>query len=148
MYVKANGHLVHSQRISVPERSGAQLDWDVRLEPLAAGSSSTMRNLFFAVNSAALEEASRTELNQLVEFLTVNPGLRIEVSGHTDADGSAEHNQKLSEERANAVRDHLIGKGIPADRLVAKGHGASKPLAANDSDANKALNRRTDITVL
>ncbi len=148
MYVKANGHLVHSQRITVPEGSAAQLDWDVSLEPLATGSSSTMRNLFFAVNSAVLEEASRTELNQLVELLTVNPGLRIEVSGHTDADGSPEHNQKLSEERASNVREHLMAKGVAADRLVAKGHGASKPVAPNDSEANKALNRRTEITVL
>lgn len=148
MYVKANGHLVHSQRITVPGHGGVQLDWDVRMEPLAAGSNSTMRNLFFNVNSARLEEASRADLGQLVELLVENPALRLEVSGHTDADGGAEHNQRLSLERAQSVCDHLIANGIAADRLVAVGHGSSKPVAPNDSESGKALNRRTEITVL
>ena len=148
MYIKANGHLVRSERIMVPENGSVALDWDVKLELLASGSVSTMRNLFFAVNSAALEEASMVELGQLVELLQQNPALRLEVGGHTDGDGSDEHNKKLSEARAQAVRDHLMSQGISADRLVAVGHGASKPVVPNDSDEHKAMNRRTEITVL
>jgi len=148
MYIKANGHLVRSERITVPESGSASFDWDVKLELLASGSVSTMRNLFFAVNSAALEEASKAELGQLVELLQQNPALRLEVGGHTDSDGSDDHNRKLSEARAQAVRDHLVSRGISADRLVAVGHGAAKPVAPNDGDENKAMNRRTEITVL
>jgi outer membrane protein OmpA-like peptidoglycan-associated protein len=70
------------------------------------------------------------------------------VSGHTDSDGGEELNQKLSEARAQAVREHLIAQGISADRLVAVGHGASEPVAPNDTEENKARNRRTEITVL
>ena len=148
MYIKANGHLVHSERIAVPENGSANFNWDVRMELLESGSVSTMRNLFFAVNSAALEEASKAELGQLVELMQRNPALRLEVSGHTDSDGGEELNQKLSEARAQAVREHLIAQGISADRLVAVGHGASEPVAPNDTEENKARNRRTEITVL
>jgi outer membrane protein OmpA-like peptidoglycan-associated protein len=149
MYIKADGFLIRSENITVPEGSrGLSMDLDVELMPLEAGKQEVMRNLFFATASAELQPASIAELEQLKDLLVRNGSLRIQISGHTDTDGSAELNQTLSEARANAVREHLIGKGIPADRLTAVGHGASKPVAANDSDANKALNRRTEITVL
>jgi len=148
MHVKAQGHLLHSERISVPEQGVARFDWDVKMEPLAAGSRSTMRNLFFAVNSAELQSGSNAELAQISDLLQGNPSLRIEVGGHTDSDGSADHNQRLSEARAHSVREHLVKLGVPADRIEAVGHGSKKPTAPNDSDANKALNRRTEITVL
>ena len=125
-----------------------ELDLDVTLETLEAGSLATMKNLFFATGSAELQPASLAELNQLKELLQTHGSLRLEISGHTDSDGPAELNQTLSEARANAVRDHLVAQGVNGDRLVAIGHGDAKPVAANDSDSNKALNRRTEIKVL
>lgn len=149
LYIKADGHLLRSERIEVPEAGGAlQLDLDVAMEPIEAGRSAVLRNLFFDVASAALKPESLGELQQLAELLAENPALRLEISGHTDSDGAAAFNQKLSEERAGAVRERLVAMGVAAERLQAVGHGAAKPQAPNDSEANKARNRRTEITVL
>lgn len=149
MYVKANGFLVHSQTVEVPVgRSNVEMDLDVTMEPLANGSHSTMRNLFFASESAVLEEASLADIDQLHELLTRNAELRLEISGHTDSDGAAEFNAKLSKARAEAVRDRLVQRGIDGARLIGIGCGDSRPVAPNDSESNKALNRRTEVKVL
>jgi len=149
MYIKANGYLIRSENITVPvgER-GMELDLDVTLETLESGNLATMKNLFFATGSAELEHSSLAELNQLKELMQTHGSLRLEISGHTDSDGTAAINQTLSEARANSVREHLLSQGIDGQRLVAVGHGDTKPVAVNDSDANKARNRRTEIKVL
>lgn len=149
MYVKANGHLVHSEHVSVPVGSTSmETTFHIELPTLAAGGQVTLRNMFFSSGSAAIEQASLAELNQLEELLRSNPAVRIEIAGHTDNTGSPELNKALSDERASAVRDHLIKRGIDQARLVAVGHGDTRPVAPNDGPENKARNRRTDITVL
>lgn len=149
MYVKADGFVLHSENIHVPDGTkNMELALDITMEPLESGHQATMRNLFFATASAELEQTSLAELNELTELLNKNAALRLEISGHTDSDGSAAFNQKLSEDRAAAVREHLIKQGVAADRLVAIGKGDTMPVAPNDSDENKARNRRTEITVL
>jgi outer membrane protein OmpA-like peptidoglycan-associated protein len=149
MYVKANGHLVHSEHIAVPE-GGAHVSStiDISLPDLSTGGQVILRNLFFGSGSAVVDQASLSELNQLEELLVNNPGLRLEIAGHTDNTGSANLNRSLSEARAAAVRDHLVKRGIDPARLEAKGYGDTRPVAPNDTPENKALNRRTEITVL
>jgi outer membrane protein OmpA-like peptidoglycan-associated protein len=88
------------------------------------------------------------ELDKLVKLMTTNAAMRIEVGGHTDNVGGDADNQKLSEQRANAVRTFLLEHGIAAERVVAKGYGESKPVAGNDTDEGRAKNRRTEVTVL
>jgi outer membrane protein OmpA-like peptidoglycan-associated protein len=74
--------------------------------------------------------------------------MRIEISGHTDNRGSAELNQKLSENRAKAVVDYLVAKGINPSRLEYKGYGKDQPIATNDTDAGRQENRRTEFKIL
>ena len=77
-----------------------------------------------------------------------NPSVRIEVSGHTDNTGSPEYNLKLSLNRAKVVADYLIKNGMDPSRIVAKGYGEKQPVAQNDTEEGRALNRRTEFRIL
>ena len=147
MHVQANGYLLHSENIDA-RAENREMSMNVNLKSLEAGTHEVMRNIFFEREKAALDPASLGELGQLLGMLRDNPALRLEIGGHTDSDGSEAYNDELSTRRANAVVDHLVNNGIPGERLVAKGYGASQPLVPNDSDENKARNRRTEMRVL
>ncbi len=149
MHVQANGYLLHSENIMAGEAGELkEMNMNISLRSMETGTQEVMRNIFFERDQAALDPASLSELGQLLTLLRDNPTLRLEIGGHTDIDGSEEHNDELSTRRANSVVDHLVNNGIPADRLVANGYGAGQPLVPNDSDANKARNRRTELRVL
>ena len=149
MSIRANGYLFHSENIAMPEDGSAvELKVDVTMQPLETGQQVVLHNIFFDRDKAVLSPTSLAELGQLLTLLRENPKLRLEISGHTDSDGSEDHNDQLSTERAHAVLDHLVNNGITSDRLSAVGYGASKPLAPNDSAENKARNRRTEVKVL
>ena len=83
-----------------------------------------------------------------MELLEQNPALKIELGGHTDNVGRPEDNQRLSEQRAKAVYDYIVGKGVAANRLTYKGYGETQPVATNDTEEGRGENRRTEIKVL
>jgi outer membrane protein OmpA-like peptidoglycan-associated protein len=87
-------------------------------------------------------------LNQAVKVLEAYPDVKLEISGHTDNVGKAEYNLELSQKRADAVRDYLVGKGIAADRLTSVGYGMDKPITSNKTKADKAQNRRTEFQLI
>ncbi len=95
-----------------------------------------------------LKPESKVELNKLVTFLTLNKTLRIELSGHTDNVGDKKMNQLLSQNRAKSVYDYLVANGIDVKRLTYKGYGDARPKVKNDSDENRAKNRRTEFKVV
>ena len=107
-----------------------------------------LKNIFFETNEYTLLEPSKAELNKLVEFLTQNSSLKIEIGGHTDNVGSDDLNKKLSENRAKSVYEYLISAGIDKARLSYKGYGSTKPIAANNTEAGKAENRRTEFKII
>ena len=115
---------------------------------LAPGDAVVLQNIQFEYNSSALTDDSQAGIEMLVEFLKRNPELKVELAGHTDDVGSASYNQKLSADRAESVRKALISNGIDETRLTAKGYGATKPLAPNDSEEHRALNRRTEMIII
>lgn len=145
----AQGFLFHSQNYNVAtSTSGKPHELTVALSPIKAGETIALRNIFFETSSYALLPASDAEIANLEKLLKATPALRIELGGHTDDVGDDKANQLLSEQRANAVRDRLLAKGIDPARITAAGYGETKPVVPNDSDEHRALNRRTEVRVL
>jgi len=105
-------------------------------------------NVHFDFDKATLRPDSYEQLKELLEYLQRHEEIKIEIAGHTDNIGTNEHNLKLSQDRANTIRNYLIGKGIKAIRLTAKGYGASEPVADNSTEEGRQLNRRTEVKIL
>ncbi len=101
----------------------------------------------FKAGSAELVPSSLKTLDAAIAGLKRNPKAKVEVQGHTSSEGGEEYNQKLSEDRANAVRDYMIRRGIAEARLTARGYGFSVPKADNDSEAGRKQNRRIELVV-
>jgi outer membrane protein OmpA-like peptidoglycan-associated protein len=103
--------------------------------------------VLFESNSYTLLPASLPELNKLVQILEENPGMHIQISGHTDNVGKAADNLTLSTSRAKAIVQYLSSEGIATERLTYKGFGSTEPIATNETAAGRALNRRTSFTI-
>ncbi|MGE0022805.1 MAG: OmpA family protein [Hyphomicrobium sp.] len=103
--------------------------------------------ILFKRASADIDSKSSATIGRLSEIIKSCPGARVEVEGHTDAEGTDERNQRLSDRRARAVLNSLVHAGVAADRLTAVGYGASRPVAPNDTKAGMARNRRIEFKV-
>lgn len=121
---------------------------DLYLVPIEIGQTVRLQNIFFDFAKADLRPESFPELDRVLKLLNENPNMKIEISGHTDSDGSDELNRKLSDNRAISVMNYITSKNISTNRITAKGYGETKPIAENDTDENKQLNRRVEFTVL
>jgi len=108
----------------------------------------TLKDVFFDTGKSTLKPESDKALDQLAEYMKLKKTLVIEIAGYTDNVGNDAANQKLSEDRANAVRNYLIKKGVDAARLTAKGYGDSDPVASNDTEDGRQQNRRTEVHVI
>ncbi|RYF63258.1 MAG: OmpA family protein, partial [Cytophagaceae bacterium] len=126
------------------EITGKQLN----MIPLVSGSVVRLNNIFFDTGKSELRPESGPELDRLVTTLNETPKMVIEVRGHTDNTGSNEINAKLSQDRADSVREYFISKGIEPDRIASKGFGESKPIAANDTDDGRQKNRRVEFVIV
>jgi outer membrane protein OmpA-like peptidoglycan-associated protein len=147
--VNADGYLFHSENVNIPLSTGYQeIIKDVQLKKIEVGKSITLNNIFYDFDKSTLRTESVSELDRLVLLMTENSTIKIELSSHTDNMGSDEYNMTLSQARAQSVVDYLITKGISKDRLVAKGYGETKPIATNDTDDGRQLNRRTEFKIL
>ena len=104
-------------------------------------------NLNFEYNKAVIKPESFNSLNELFDVLNQTEWKLI-LSGYTDDKGSADYNLKLSNDRANAVKNYLVNKGIDANRISAKGYGENNPIAPNDTDENRAKNRRVEFKIV
>lgn len=121
---------------------------DIALMPIKKGARITLKNIFFESDSYNLKNESKAELDRLIEFMTLNKNVRIEISGHTDNVGNADYNKRLSENRAKEVRKYLSDNDIEDSRMEHKGFGMTQPIEDNDTEEGRANNRRTEILVL
>jgi outer membrane protein OmpA-like peptidoglycan-associated protein len=102
-------------------------------------------DILFDVDSSVLSSEARSSLDQVGSVLVDYPKTAVIVQGHTDATGSEVHNLSLSERRAAAVKNHLVGRGVEPDRMVAVGYGESEPVAGNETRSGRQMNRRVNI---
>lgn len=140
------GYAFNSTVIDVSK--GMTADVEMKLQKLETNAKLTLRDITFETNSAVLSDVSFTELNRVVKLMSENPGLRVEIAAHTDDIGSDTYNLNLSNQRAQSVVDFLIENEIDPERFVAKGYGESSPKVANDTEENRALNRRVELKIL
>ena len=148
---KANGLIPTSINLDLSTVRGRYIeldDRDLSMVPLVKGSTATVNNLFFDLGKATLKPESEPELKRIQQVMKENMALVIEISGHTDNTGSDEINNKLSLERANAVKDYLLNGNIDSSRIRTKGYGKSKPKADNSTEEGRQINRRVEIEIL
>jgi outer membrane protein OmpA-like peptidoglycan-associated protein len=157
--VKADGYLFHSENFDVQQDANyKEVEKIIDLKKVSVGEVIVLRNIFFDLNKFSLRPESQNELDRLTKLLNDNPKIRIEISGHTDSRGSASYNKELSQNRAKAVVDYLVEKGIDAKRLEYKGYGKDQPIITDPEiaklrgrtaieDAHQE-NRRTEFKIL
>jgi len=147
--ISKQGYLFYSENFSlVGYKSDKPFNIRVLLQPIEVGNKVVLKNIFFDTNKFDLRVESRSELQELVNFLAYNPSLKIEISGHTDNAGNDELNQTLSENRAKAVYQFLLSSKVDATRLQFKGYGKSQPIAPNDAEDGRSKNRRTEFKII
>ncbi len=125
-----------------------EIQVDLQLIPLAEGEKIPIENIFFVRSKAELQQESFSELDKLVKLLKEYPQLEIELGGHTDNVGQPKLNLQLSWDRVDRVKDYLMQQGIASSRLQTKGYGDTRPIANNDRELNRRLNRRVEFTIL
>ena len=106
-----------------------------------------LRDILFETNKTIIQGTNNPTLDNLATYLNLNQKTCVRIEGHTDAVGAESYNLILSEKRANAVKNYLTQKGISSNRLNAFGMGSTKPLVKNDSEKNRTINRRVEITI-
>lgn len=146
--VSHDGFLFHSENFMLINESDTKpFEKNVGLNKIKVGESVVLKNVFFETAKFDLKEKSKIELNKLVLFLTKNPSVKIEIGGHTDNVGEKKMNMTLSVNRANAVFNYILQKGIAKERLTSKGFGDTQPISTNETEEGRAENRRTAFKV-
>lgn len=149
--VHTEGYNYASKDVMVPANSNSikEIANNFQLNSLEVGQNILLRNIYFDNNSAHFKPESYKELKKLETLLKRNKNLKVEISGHTDSKGDKNYNRTLSQNRADAVVNYLMEKGINTSRIIAKGYGEQKPLASNDDEMEgRELNRRIEFEIL
>ncbi|HPJ35847.1 MAG TPA: PQQ-binding-like beta-propeller repeat protein [Spirochaetota bacterium] len=134
----------------MPEKvitSRSDKDKQINLKKIETGKGIVVDNIHFEVGKAYLRKESLNILDSIIRQMKRNPGIKLEVRGHTDSSGGKAYNQKLSERRADAVTEYMIKQGISPERLKSVGFGENKPVATNKTSAGRKKNRRTEFFV-
>jgi len=145
----AKGYLLYLDMVDLSQRTYDEVVVkNFLLERVEVGAKVILKNIYFEFGKSTLKPESFTSLDNVVKLMESNETIRIEISGHTDNIGSLKTNTKLSADRAKAVVDYLVQKGISASRLENKGYAFSQPVAPNNTEEGRAQNRRVEFKVL
>lgn len=118
------------------------------LQPIKVGTVVSLKSILFYMGTTDLLEESYHELDGVVTFLKSNPKVKIELKGHTDNQGDAKKDLALSQERVEKIKSYLVSKGVSTRRIAGKGFGGTVPIASNDNEAGRKLNRRVEFVIL
>lgn len=143
---EAPDYIFYTDEYSIrPDAEAKDLRKDIELYRTSGGTTRLL--VFFDFDRSELKNESKPELNRGIQFLQNNPGIRVEIAGHTDSVGVASYNKKLSQDRAESVRQYLIDGGVDGSRVVAKGYGEEQPATDNATEEGRARNRRVEMRV-
>jgi OOP family OmpA-OmpF porin len=145
--IEATGYISVFEKINTEQFELQRVEMNFNLQPLEIGTAVNLKNVLFEQGKTVMLKESYDELDLVVQFLKHHKDVRIEVAGHTDNRGIASQNVKLSKARAEKVKEYLIQKGIEAKRITGKGYGGTKPIANNDDEETRPLNRRVEFVI-
>ncbi len=145
---EVKGYIAIEENLDVKKvDSYKEIQRDLKLVPFEIGQTVRLNNIFFDFNKSVLQTESYAELDRLVETVKQSPNTKLEIVGHTDNVGTPSANKHLSEDRAKAVKNYLVSKGIDASRMKVVGYGSEKPLATNETEEGRQQNRRVEFTI-
>lgn len=144
----SNTSAVHTSRVAPPKTLDAKVIYTPPPIAAAAGTTTQLRSLQFVQSKAELLPDAQPALEQLVVFMRDHATAEIELAGHTDNQGDFDENLRLSKQRVEVVKDYLVKNGIAANRVTTRGYGPTRPIASNNSEPTRKLNRRVELTVL
>lgn len=149
MQVRKEGYLFHSENFNIPKVKGYQeIIKNIKLYPVKKDVKIVLNNIFFDTDKSILRPESFAELDRLKKLLKDNKNIKIEISGHTDNQGSYKHNVKLSAARASSVVNYLISKGIDKNRLKSRGASWDEPISTNKTKEGRQKNRRVEFKII
>src|SRR5665647_233929 len=147
--LRATGFLSEVRRIDVPDNWSKDVyNFNIELIKVKVGKKVVLNNILFETGKSILTQSSYTELERLFNIMTENAMMKIEISGHTDKTGSEPLNFKLSQDRAKAVVEYLVKKGINQSRIEFRGYGSLQPISDNATSGGRAKNRRVEFKIL
>lgn len=145
--ITAPGYISTMEKLDVTDLSQRSLEMNFSMQPVERGTTVNLKNVLFEQSKTDLLPESYAELDVVVEFLKNNPTVAIELAGHTDNRGVPSANIELSRARVEKVKAYLVSKGISEKRITGKGYGGSRPIASNDTEETRKLNRRVEFTI-
>jgi OmpA-OmpF porin, OOP family len=145
--IEAPGFVSALEKLDIQSYEMSELEMNFKLQPLEVGTTVNLKSVLFIQTKTDLLPESYDELDMVVSFLKSNPNVKIELSGHTDNRGVHADNLRLSQLRVNSVKQYLVSKGIDGKRITGRGYGGSKPIASNETEDTRRMNRRVEFTI-
>ncbi len=145
--IEAPGYISTLEKLDIQTYEMKELEMNFKLQPVEVGTTVNLKDILFEQGKTTLLSQSYPELDLVVAFLKSNPKVKIELAGHTDNRGIPGQNLKLSQARVEKVKSYLVSKGIEKKRITGKGYGGSKPIASNETEETRLLNRRVEFTI-